>query len=343
MISKARVINASCALAVLSLVGRWIYNPFKAWDCADAQLPAACRWVAHDVLRLPMYIVAAGMLLAIREKICLVVIHRIRAKSITILNDWRVYTDLSAAGHRNKRVWKSMQHLAWFYIRSAEKVIYLAPADGDALVELARGTERTEHINHENTLLVLVAALVLLPKAWYTPTAHALAWFLCEDARHLVCELFPAFRESRPPADVVAIPVTELEAGAENGTLVHAGRVYRNPVATTHPPYAQILESLRTHPKFAKARIILRTENAPALNAAEMPTSHIPGLSPNDIARKAERTEDECIICRDNARAYLCVPCGHHCICGPCAGNLRNRLCPGCSQTFTRLQRVYEP
>jgi hypothetical protein len=48
------------------------------------------------------------------------------------------------------------------------------------------------------------------------------------------------------------------------------------------------------------------------------------------IDRKAENERSECIICRDNAKVVVIVPCRHMCMCVACAKAARPNTCPLC-------------
>lgn len=60
---------------------------------------------------------------------------------------------------------------------------------------------------------------------------------------------------------------------------------------------------------------------------------------PLSKGRPATSPEEECVVCRDYGRDYCCLPCGHYCLCGECAPNLK--LCPKCACPVTNFQRVW--
>jgi hypothetical protein len=49
--------------------------------------------------------------------------------------------------------------------------------------------------------------------------------------------------------------------------------------------------------------------------------------------QKKQREENKCIICCDNPKNTVCIPCGHISTCATCNGNVNFRqLCPICRQ-----------
>lgn len=340
MITVNTAINAWFGLSACFWFAPLIYRPLRLWDCADAQLPAACRWVAHDLLVLPVYFFAVLLLLAARKDWCLRFIRNDRADAITVVGDWRLYKSSTNAGTCSKQVEKSMRQLLWLQARCIPTVAYLAPANGDAFEEQTRAAENAEHEEYNHRLLLSMTAVVLLRSMVYCLPVWLLVAQIWQDAMHLGNQLLPLWYPERPSENMVAIAAADLEAGAENGTLQHAGRVLRNPAAAVDVPYGPILERLRADPTHAEVKIILCVVAVPGAVAA--PSKRVPGLLVGDSVRTAERPEDECIICHDNQRTYCCVPCGHYCLCARCAENLRNRLCPGCGQAFVALQRLYQ-
>ena len=51
-----------------------------------------------------------------------------------------------------------------------------------------------------------------------------------------------------------------------------------------------------------------------------------------------------CVICLDSEKTMLVVPCGHKCMCEPCAVALRGAggRCPLCRGPVLRATKVYE-
>merc|ERR1712008_429970 len=40
--------------------------------------------------------------------------------------------------------------------------------------------------------------------------------------------------------------------------------------------------------------------------------------------------QDACVVCLDEAKSHILVPCGHQCVCGPCSELLAQGHCPVC-------------
>jgi len=62
-------------------------------------------------------------------------------------------------------------------------------------------------------------------------------------------------------------------------------------------------------------------------------------------ARPSASAEDEsslCVICLDQPRCFVLVPCGHLCICGACTSKLGGEsLCPICRGPVEAVHKVY--
>ena len=52
---------------------------------------------------------------------------------------------------------------------------------------------------------------------------------------------------------------------------------------------------------------------------------------------------DECVICMHVIKEWLCVPCGHLAMCGPCIAKVKRQTgrCPICRRRITQVVRVY--
>ncbi len=53
-----------------------------------------------------------------------------------------------------------------------------------------------------------------------------------------------------------------------------------------------------------------------------------------------------CVVCFDDIRSHILIPCGHRCVCETCLRQLQaqqDNLCPICRQTFTFATRVLNP
>eukprot|EP01084_Bolivina_argentea_P002578 4768_1 len=53
--------------------------------------------------------------------------------------------------------------------------------------------------------------------------------------------------------------------------------------------------------------------------------------NPNELIQKIHKKSgyDECVICMDKKRKYICIPCGHFCLCIKCREVVNNK-CPIC-------------
>jgi len=61
-----------------------------------------------------------------------------------------------------------------------------------------------------------------------------------------------------------------------------------------------------------------------------------------DQLQKEKKEETECVICFENERNMVFVPCGHLCACETCVPTLRDNLCPICRKegNFIRIYNV---
>ena len=65
---------------------------------------------------------------------------------------------------------------------------------------------------------------------------------------------------------------------------------------------------------------------------------------PRDRGGEPPTSDDEsdmCVICIDEKRSHLCVPCGHRCLCTSCAQKHTPTSCPVCRQDVAMVVRVY--
>ena len=71
-------------------------------------------------------------------------------------------------------------------------------------------------------------------------------------------------------------------------------------------------------------------------------TSICPSLAQaTSIDQVAEQDPDResCVVCLDEDKSHILVPCGHQCVCGPCGERLAQ--CPVCRQAVTMSMRVW--
>eukprot|EP01084_Bolivina_argentea_P150664 263082_1 len=50
--------------------------------------------------------------------------------------------------------------------------------------------------------------------------------------------------------------------------------------------------------------------------------------------------EDECVVCMDKKKEYLCVPCGHLCVCVDCKDSVKQ--CPMCRKVSTTVIKLFK-
>jgi len=55
-----------------------------------------------------------------------------------------------------------------------------------------------------------------------------------------------------------------------------------------------------------------------------------------------EKTEDnECLLCLDNKKDIVFIPCGHVSMCSGCANKFTNTECPCCRKTIEYMYKIY--
>ena len=55
-----------------------------------------------------------------------------------------------------------------------------------------------------------------------------------------------------------------------------------------------------------------------------------------------EREADnfECVVCMDEKKTHIILPCGHYCVCAKCAASLTQ--CPVCRKGIQQIMRCYD-
>ena len=61
----------------------------------------------------------------------------------------------------------------------------------------------------------------------------------------------------------------------------------------------------------------------------------VPAGTPVEEAEQAS----ECVVCLEEKREMVLVPCGHACVCEGCSGTLA--LCPICRATIEKAVKMY--
>jgi len=61
------------------------------------------------------------------------------------------------------------------------------------------------------------------------------------------------------------------------------------------------------------------------------------------LTKATQQLEDrtDCVICQDDKKDHVIIPCMHLCICGVCARESGIKECPLCMKPFTSIKRVY--
>jgi hypothetical protein len=76
---------------------------------------------------------------------------------------------------------------------------------------------------------------------------------------------------------------------------------------------------------------------------AEIVAEAAPEPESEDESEVDPESQNLCVVCLSEKRKFLCVPCGHLCLCNDCAELLQNsKKCPLCRQAIHHLQRVYK-
>jgi len=65
-------------------------------------------------------------------------------------------------------------------------------------------------------------------------------------------------------------------------------------------------------------------------------------VDPKGASSSSDADLDTCVVCLDEAKTHVLVPCGHQCVCGPCGERLVQSDCPVCRARVTMVMRVYK-
>ena len=57
-----------------------------------------------------------------------------------------------------------------------------------------------------------------------------------------------------------------------------------------------------------------------------------------DYSHIIQYIESECVICMENKKLNLYIPCGHVCVCLECDKKLKNRICPICRSNISHTE-----
>eukprot|EP00483_Globobulimina_turgida_P011685 UN11707 len=56
-----------------------------------------------------------------------------------------------------------------------------------------------------------------------------------------------------------------------------------------------------------------------------------------EVNVNVNESQNECVVCLDHERSYICTPCGHFCICEGCVEAISNK-CPICRMDCKVIQ-----
>eukprot|EP01084_Bolivina_argentea_P273469 465847_1 len=96
------------------------------------------------------------------------------------------------------------------------------------------------------------------------------------------------------------------------------------------------IETLQIENKDLKKRLDISNYNLGELNDLDMKIRQ----AREQLLNKKEK-ENECVVCMDQKRTYICLPCGHLCLCTNCAKDIGN-TCPLCQCQCSDIKKVFK-
>ena len=158
--------------------------------------------------------------------------------------------------------------------------------------------------------------------------------------------------EAKAAAEAAAAEAAEAEA-AENAALVEA---YALKEAQEEAERAQAEEADRVRLAQAEMMARLRANTVPAPASEPVPVANGKGRGRANAGRggrggrgkttpapapppKPKEDDDEklCVVCVEEDKSRVCVPCGHVCLCSNCATNKAIKVCPMCRAEITMV------
>ena len=61
-----------------------------------------------------------------------------------------------------------------------------------------------------------------------------------------------------------------------------------------------------------------------------------------DQAAEQDPDRESCVVCLDEDKSHILIPCGHQCVCGPCGERLAQNPCPICRRAVTMAVKVFK-
>lgn len=81
-------------------------------------------------------------------------------------------------------------------------------------------------------------------------------------------------------------------------------------------------------------------------NGLKSPSAHFTFLARTPTPEPevvCPKDNDECVVCMDNPKSMVIVPCGHKCLCANCVAQVQQqRVCPVCRGTIEKIVRVFD-
>ena len=119
-----------------------------------------------------------------------------------------------------------------------------------------------------------------------------------------------------------------------NGAIALAHESCQVALANTHQHMEELVEQL----KAATNEHISQLTGNQSVMLAQLTDLH------QRMKLLAKQTAKWCIICYERENEFAFLPCGHKCMCGPCANATaaKSVKCPICRQNIVKVQRIYD-
>jgi hypothetical protein len=92
-----------------------------------------------------------------------------------------------------------------------------------------------------------------------------------------------------------------------------------------------------------KKVFVLKPEYFPVFNACrEEQRQHMQNIElGNDVVVEEQKDGNICVVCMENPRDHIMVPCGHYCLCTSCKRQ-ELKACPICRTNCTQIMKVFQ-